>query len=115
MTAGREVENYIPIEVVEKIAADRKWLIKKKPGQYDHFFKCVLGPKGGDRSDDKTKIARWATELFTAVQIKDHLDLAGMLDQVCSKIREWNGMKGRIYGVQAVSASLFETIARKSG
>jgi hypothetical protein len=92
ITGGREAENYLPIEVLRSIAGDKGYRMEKEPGRYDSFFGCVKGPRGGDLSGSKTKIARWACELMTIGQIETTLDLATRLEEVCNKIRSWNSM-----------------------
>jgi putative ATP-dependent endonuclease of the OLD family len=92
VSAGREVENYIPLDLIRTIVAEKGYKMPVEPGQYDRFFECVRGPKGGDLSNRKTQIARWACGLLTVDQIEKTFDLANRLEQVCDKIRSWNGM-----------------------
>jgi len=92
VTGGREVENYIPVEVLRSIVSDKRYTMKEVPGRYDRFFECVQGPRGGDLSGSKTKLARWACELMTIEQIETTLDLAARLEAVCNKLRSWNAM-----------------------
>ena len=41
VTAGLEVENYVPIDVLRKIEREGAFKIMREPGRYDRFFECV--------------------------------------------------------------------------
>ena len=55
VTQGREIENYVPADAIEKVG----WFtLKSRPGKDDCFFDLVRGPEGGDLSKQKTAVAR---------------------------------------------------------
>jgi putative ATP-dependent endonuclease of the OLD family len=85
ITAGKEVENYIP-EAALCALFDKDVAV---PQPFDDFFSMVKGPRGGDL--DKIKLAQNVSPLITRDMIAGHSDLAARLDGVCEKITSWNG------------------------
>jgi len=86
VTAGREIENYIPPEALRQKYGESVTI----PGVFDDFFAYVRGPKGGKL--DKVKVALELSPYITRETICKHLDLAPRLDSICEKIRLWNGI-----------------------
>jgi hypothetical protein len=93
VTAGRTVENYIPLAALSTFVGKSGYRMPEVPGQYDKFFDKIFGPRGGRLGDYKTAFAKRVSELLTRELLKETLDLARMLDQVCNRIREWNGLE----------------------
>jgi putative ATP-dependent endonuclease of the OLD family len=95
VTAGREVENYIPMKVLSILAEKKLISMVEEPGQHETLFTKVKGPKGGDRSGTKVALARQVCEHLTFEMITGTYDLSLRLAEVCAKIREWNGLPPR--------------------
>jgi putative ATP-dependent endonuclease of OLD family len=83
VTAGREVENYIPLEAL-RAAFERSDL--SPPGPFEDVFAHL-----GSNRDKKMDLAHNVIEHFTKEQLQRTHDLAAKLDQVCKQIRAWNG------------------------
>ncbi len=86
VTAGREIENYIPPEALRRKYGESATI----PGIFDDFFASVLGPRGGRL--DKMKVASELSPHITKEMISNHLDLSTQLEAVCEKIRLWNAI-----------------------
>lgn len=86
VTAGREIENYIPADALRQKYGESVTI----PGMFDDFFTCLRGPKGGKL--DKVKVASELSSYITRDMISKHLDLPSRLDAVCEKIMLWNGI-----------------------
>ena len=93
ITAGREIENYVPLQIIRTLVTKKNFKMENEPGRYDSLFKCIKGPKGGDLSKQKSKIAKWLAAQLTLELIYGLLDLAEKLEAVCDQIRGWNNMK----------------------
>lgn len=87
ITAGKEVENYIPNPVLDHLLAKQGI---KPENQFANMFELIKSHKGGDFSSRKVDLAERACNLLTRGMIQNHLDLAERLDEVCGKIRAWN-------------------------
>ncbi|MBZ9863270.1 ATP-dependent nuclease [Mesorhizobium sp. CA12] len=82
ITEGREVENYIPPRVLDKLAGGTL-----KADCYDDIVALpALKTFGGD----KIAIAHSAVEALEVGDIVGHLDLKSRLDQLCEVIAQWN-------------------------
>jgi putative ATP-dependent endonuclease of OLD family len=92
VTAGREVENYIPRQALAGYyGADGA----KAPGPYQPFPRFLDGLKPGEGkrfTANKVAFADRICPLLTRESIAAALDLGERLDEVCRCIREWNGM-----------------------
>ena len=106
VTAGREFENYIPLKVIQDLIGAKLFKLEKEPGQYDSLLKFIKGPKGGDLSEAKTRIAKRIVPNLTVELIRGTLDMAEKLDAVCDRIRTWNSMECRSKGPPEISAAL---------
>jgi predicted ATPase len=95
ITAGKEIENYVPRGLIPDLLVAMNLTMRALPGQDDKFFEYIRGPRGGDRSGDKKAIADWISPRLTLGLIQDTLDLADQLEAVCSRIRDWNNMGPR--------------------
>lgn len=90
ITQGKEIENYIPVSVVnEFLGLDSK----KKVNQYDSFFDFLDGLVEGEGKRYLTKKSLLAEKLIPYMNIDnmgDVLDLNEKLTQVCEAIEHWN-------------------------
>ena len=87
ITAGKEVENYIPDTVLE--------LLLEKPGirpktNFTNIFTLIKSNGKSDYSVRKVELADKVCQALTREMIEGHLDLPSRLDEVCSKIVAWN-------------------------
>jgi hypothetical protein len=83
VTAGREVENYIPMEPLRS-ALNKADL--DTPPQYADVYDHI------GRSRNKVGLARLVTPYITRDTLETTHDLGQQLDRVCRLIRQWNGM-----------------------
>jgi len=85
VTEGREVENYIRASVFKQIEKDKI----PEFGIYDQVWKKEFLPSF---REDKIAIARAVVDRLKVEDISNHLDLKTKLDQLCARIRSWNGL-----------------------
>lgn len=88
ITAGRNVENYIPVEALRELAADPGVAVVAC-GKYEdglEHARAVLGKK----SQKKTELARSVSEVLTREMLESTSDLPKRLDALCSRIYAWN-------------------------
>ena len=97
VTAGREVENYIPRQA---LAGHYDLDGAKAPGPYQSFPHYLDGLKSGEGkrfTANKVVFADRICPLLARESIATVLDLAERLDEVCRRIRGWNGRwEGRL-------------------
>ena len=87
VTAGKEVENYIPSEILGDMLGDDSL---EPPGQFASVFEYIKGQGVGDFLKRKVELAERVCEALTREMIAAQLDLAEKLDMVCGKLRAWN-------------------------
>lgn len=86
VTAGREIENYIPGEILNELAGT-------PVGQFDDAVQAIADKRGiAKKSVNKPDLARDIADLLTRANMTSTLDLSWRLDAVCAFIRKWNGM-----------------------
>lgn len=91
ISKGREVENYISSEVV-----DRFWRASgsQQVGRYDSFFDFIdtLFPGQGKLyANKKPLLSERLTPLMTQENMCKILDLDDQMQSICTRIRAWNG------------------------
>ncbi|MAM70797.1 MAG: ATP/GTP-binding protein [Gammaproteobacteria bacterium] len=91
ITAGKEIENYIPDNLIMQFWGDGAEL-NNELGQYDNFFKFVSDNFQGQDNhvSKKPLLAEKLTEIMTLENMGGVLDLDQRMNQVVDKIREWN-------------------------
>jgi len=91
VTAGREVENYIPCAALNALYGKDDVDL---PDQYADFYQQLEGIQQGQGyyRDQKVRFARRVSPHITREGIGETLDMTARLDEVCKKIREWNGL-----------------------
>src|SRR5262249_41335182 len=87
ITAGREVENYIPNEALKLLLNDSEL---ESPDSYCSMFDFIEANGGNKFSGKKTDLAKRACKHLTRAMIESQLDLAEKLDRICERIRAWN-------------------------
>jgi hypothetical protein len=87
ITDGKEVENYIPNEVLEIVV--RKAGIKPK-NKHANIFTFLKNHRAGDFSKRKVELAEKVCEHLTREMLSGHLDLGARLENICDQIRRWN-------------------------
>lgn len=91
ITAGREVENYIPHEAIlayyEKTTLPKLKEFKKFA---DYLNKSVEKGEGNRFLDKKVLYAERIAPLFTKSMLEQHLDLKEKIEQACARIKDWN-------------------------
>lgn len=91
ISAGKEIENYIPLSAF-------RMMYKKEdldcPDQFEDIFQYVEKIQAGqDRyRANKVSFARKVCPHITREAIEQTLDMNEKLDQVCERIRAWNGI-----------------------
>lgn len=92
ITKGREIENYIPLDALSS------YFNIKIEGPLDHygaFSKHLDSFEKGHGEKFLSKKVLFAEQIISHIKrehLEDTLDLKSNLDQVYSKIRNWNGM-----------------------
>jgi putative ATP-dependent endonuclease of OLD family len=84
VTAGREVENYIPVQALQEAIGTPEL---SAAGQYADVFEHL-----GGRKQRKVDLAHLVVPYLTKEMLQATYDLPEMLDRVCKQIRAWNGM-----------------------
>ena len=96
VTNGREIENYIPDPLLPTLLDPEKEVgTVDLPGQYGCVFKFLSecnGVKKATISGKKVKIAHKIAIQLTKEMLATKFDLRQRLDEVCKKLREWNGL-----------------------
>jgi putative ATP-dependent endonuclease of OLD family len=87
VTAGREVENYIPPEALSKCGRNP---INGAPGCYADVFQSLGYKVPGNYP--KLRLAKRVTQHISREMLAATHDLAEKLDLVCRQIRKWNGL-----------------------
>nr|WP_281351316.1 AAA family ATPase [Sneathiella litorea] len=84
ITEGREIENYVPVTVFER-------LVSKKFSNIDQYTKMTEHPNLKKYKQKKVALAHAVVEEVTADDMRSHLDLWQQLDTLCQHIERWNG------------------------
>lgn len=90
ITKGKEIENYIPASVAEKL-----WGVKylDQVGRYDSFFDHIdqkLPGEGVKYSSKKPLLAEKLVQYMTKENLSGVLDLNNCMENVCRSIARWN-------------------------
>lgn len=86
VTAGREVENYVPCSTLRKVLNDDS---ATDPGAFVHLIDHVAEKKGR-AGIKKVEFAVATAPLLERDDLVSHLDLAKRLDDICDRIKLWN-------------------------
>jgi hypothetical protein len=92
VTAGREIENYIPAAVADHLVPGAG---AKLDEPFQSFWVAVdqVEPGKGTRmKENKVDLAADASKLLTKENLFPTRDLATRLDDLCAAIRKWNGL-----------------------
>jgi putative ATP-dependent endonuclease of the OLD family len=83
VTGGREVENYIPLEIARRLASRRKSI--PTIGRFDNFFIVTgINPK------KKVALAHRVAACLDLDHITADAELARKVENVCALIKKWN-------------------------
>ena len=90
MTRGKEIENYIPLEVV-----NAHWGIQatEHVGRYDSYFDYLdqlVDGEGAKYSSKKTLMAEKIIPYMTRENLSSMLDISEDMEKVCRAIKSWN-------------------------
>lgn len=91
ITAGKEVENYIPQEALAALSVPSEELPES---QFDNMLDFIKRHTDKDFSSKKPALAEQVCNVLNKEMLTGHLDLAERLDEVCEKLRLWNN-RGR--------------------
>lgn len=91
VTAGREVENYLPPAAVEAAYDVDEF---DEPEPFDDMVEAIKQARGRETLR-KTEEARQIVSQLTKEMLENYLDLAEKLTEVCERIRRWNGLVER--------------------
>ena len=89
VTAGREVENYIPDSAFRAI---NEGVDVGMPKRYADVFAFLEKHRLGKFRDRKPELAKRVCKCLTLGDLRKSLDLAERMAEVCTRIRDWNGM-----------------------
>ena len=92
-TAGKEIENYLPVEALRAHFGnpDLPELGKKK--SFGAYLREHVGKEQAGRwKNDKAGFARKIRSHITKEMIEGHLDLGDQVKEVCDKLKRWSGM-----------------------
>jgi putative ATP-dependent endonuclease of OLD family len=96
VTAGREIENYLPPATLAKLRDEKGDVTKpRKSSPFSKFSKTVAtlgGEANALYSKSKVAFADNVVALLERDDIAGHLDLAQRLDAVVAKIKQWNSI-----------------------
>jgi putative ATP-dependent endonuclease of OLD family len=84
ITEGKEIENYIPIDVLQKIFG------KKIPKSVSKYTDIISQSFVGEYKNKKVDLAYTVAETMNEEDIGGHLDLQNQLNELASHIRQWN-------------------------
>lgn len=94
ITNGREIENYIPSDVVNQLftlSGDHQ------VGQYDSFFEHLDDIKGKGTGKKymakKVDLAEQASQYMTLENMANILDIDSKMKGLCAHIKDWNGLR----------------------
>lgn len=93
VTRGKEIENYIPKAVFEKVYGLKNLRKLAKNGYIYTYLNKIVKGEGKKYIRNKVIFAERIVEAFSKKDIEeDCLDLKQKLSKVCEKIEEWNGI-----------------------
>jgi putative ATP-dependent endonuclease of OLD family len=90
VTGGREIENYIPAQVVGKVLG---LSVTKNPEQYECFFDYLdrlQKFEGKKYSKKKSLLAEKVVPFMTLDSMSTSLDLNDRMQEICAEIKKWN-------------------------
>ncbi|MBU1557394.1 ATP-binding protein [Patescibacteria group bacterium] len=90
VTEGREIENYIPKEVLEKKYDKETTIIYNKFGKIGDFLENLKTGEKERFNRNKVLFAENVIPLIDKNSISGRLDLEEKIEEVCQKIRDWN-------------------------
>ena len=93
VTAGREVENYIPLEALRKHYSDDSHNPFYRFQLFREHLNNIIPGEGERFSKNKVLYAEMICSHFTKENLAGVLDLKERLNTVCDRIRTWNGLK----------------------
>ena len=93
ITRGKEIENYIPLEVVNS-----RWSAQatEHVGRYDNYFDYLdqlIKGEGSKYSREKTRMAEEIIPHMTRENLSQMLDINESMERVCMSIISWNNKK----------------------
>jgi hypothetical protein len=95
ITDGREVENYIPADVIRKYYGRAEVPAPKKFEHFANYLDREMGAGEGKRFERaKVEFAARVCQVMAKEDLAAGRDLPKKLDELCSKIRAWNGLVG---------------------
>ena len=87
ITKGKEIENYVPVEAINKAYADKT--IENQCEQYQ-FFPDYIKEKLNINNFDKVAFAHTVVKHINDENPKDILDLKERVIELCKIIKLWN-------------------------
>ncbi len=92
ITAGREIENYLPVEPLRNFFNDNTLA---GPKQFTKLPEYLEGKKLIKTADnfDKINFANKISLLLDKANLEKTLDLDEKMKEVCSRIKSWNGLQ----------------------
>lgn len=87
-TLGREIENYLPKEVVESVIGHK---ISGELEAFDSMKEYYENNAGDGTTFKKVRFSKQAFEFINKDNSKDILDLKEQIDKLYNEIKKWNG------------------------
>ena len=87
VTAGKEIENYIPDEALEAFVGRPG--VRSEAGFAD-LFEFIERNGKGNYSGRKVELAEKICQILTKQMMERHLDLGEQMEKICGQIRIWN-------------------------
>ena len=87
VTAGKEVENYIPVGALRSLLENEDL---DPPDVTTSIFKFIKENGGRDYSADKVLLAQRISGRLDREALEGCLDLGTKMEEVCRRIRQWN-------------------------
>ena len=92
VTAGKEVENYIPRDALRSVLKSENYVVK-----YVHvdFIEAINKKKKGNFKKRKSELAARVRKVLTKQMLSSLMNLASRLAEICLTIKKWNNRLGK--------------------
>jgi len=92
LTAGREIENYIPQSVISRKYSSKKLADLGQFEKYKDYLEKIEKGLGDNFADNKNVYASEIVDDLTLDDLENVYDLKEKVTEVCNKICDWNNI-----------------------
>lgn len=92
VTKGREVEHYIPVSTLKTLYGKQDIQQVGRFDDFDAYLNIIKDGEGKRFLRNKPLFAERVCQYLEEEQLSGILDLTNQLNEVCSRIRSWNGI-----------------------